>query len=211
MRKDPLPAVKNVFVYGSYNGSTAIPGAYRARLTVGEEVHVVSIQLMADPNIKATAEAYEEQAALLSAIDQQIATIHHTVTDMQYSIATRLSPRSLGREFNLCITSQKRNSAQREAQKWERVLIQPDQKTFQDVINFNNKLNAELMHLKGYVDSADPAVTVGAKERFDDLKKQWEASENALKALIENEIDAFNKEYNALGIPSLMLPAAYSN
>ena len=70
---------------------------------------------MADPNIKATAEAYEEQAALLSAIDQQIATIHHTVTDMRniQSQLDSLSPRSLGREFGLCIASQKRNSAQR--------------------------------------------------------------------------------------------------
>ena len=212
MRKDPLPAVKNVFVYGSYNGSTAVPGAYSARLTVGEEVHVVSIELMADPNIKASPEAYEEQAALLSAIDQQIAIIHHTVTDMR-SIQSQLDFHlDLLAEDSAYASLHKKGTALKDKlEKWERALIQPDQKTFQDVINFNNKLNAELMHLKGYVDSADPTVTVGAKERFDDLKKQWEASENALKSLIENEIETFNKEYNALGIPSLMLPAAYSN
>ena len=35
---------------------------------------------------------------------------------------------------------------------WEENLIQPKQKTFQDVINFNNKLNSQLMHLKGFID-----------------------------------------------------------
>ena len=131
MRKDPLPAVKNVFVYGSYNGSTAIPGTYRARLTVGEEVHVVSIELMADPNIKATAEAYEEQAALLSAIDQQIATIHHTVTDMR-SIQSQLDFHlDLLAENSAYASLHKKGTALKDKlKKWERVLIQPDQKTF---------------------------------------------------------------------------------
>ena len=89
---------------------------------------------------------------------------------------------------------------------WEEKLIQPKQKTFQDVINFNNQLNAEFMHLKGYVDEADPTVTQGALDRFADLKKEWEANAADLKSLIETDMDAFNKEYHALAIPVLQLP-----
>tara|TARA_B100001059_G_C17566756_1_gene442905 strand:+ start:231 stop:455 length:225 start_codon:yes stop_codon:yes gene_type:complete len=53
---------------------------------------------------------------------------------------------------------------------WEENLIQEKQKTFQDVINFNNKLNAQMIRLKSYIDQADPKVTQGAKgivQRFD--------------------------------------------
>jgi hypothetical protein len=89
---------------------------------------------------------------------------------------------------------------------WEKKLIQPDQKTFQDVINFNNQLNAEFMHLKGYVDSADPAVTKGALERFDDLKNEWNAASEALQGLITNEITTFNQTYQDLKIPVLTIP-----
>ena len=89
---------------------------------------------------------------------------------------------------------------------WEKKLIQPDQKTFHDVINFNNQLNAEFMHIKGYVDTADPAVTQGALERFDDLKKEWGAASEALQRLITNEIATFNQAYQNLKIPVLTIP-----
>ena len=62
------------------------------------------------------------------------------------------------------------------------------------------------MHLKGYVDEADPKVTQGALERFEDLKKQWEANAAELKSLIETDMEIFNKNYRALNIPVLKLP-----
>ena len=67
---------------------------------------------------------------------------------------------------------------------WEQALIQPQQKTFQDVINFNNKLNAEFMHLKGYVDGAQPEVTAGALERLNDLEVLWKSEKAVLNQLI---------------------------
>ena len=200
-------AVENVFVYGSYAGSTTPPGAYSARLSVGDNTQTVAIELMADPNINATTKDYEEQASLLQAIDQQIADIHNTVSNMR-DIQSQL-------DFHLELLSKnsayeslykKGSSLNEKLKKWERQLIQPDQKTFQDVINFNNKLNAEFMHLKGYVDSADPAVTAGAKERFSDLKQAWEKAHGELQHLIENDITSFNQDYRDLNIPSLVLP-----
>ena len=70
---------------------------------------------------------------------------------------------------------------------WEQALIQPQQKTFQDVINFNNKLNAEFMHLKGYVDGAQPEVTAGALERLNDLEVLWKSEKAVLNQLIAEE------------------------
>ena len=67
---------------------------------------------------------------------------------------------------------------------WEGKLIQPNQKTFQDVINFRNQLNAEFMHLKGFVDVAEPKVTDGAKERLRDLLAQWKTYEEEKNAIV---------------------------
>ena len=207
LRKDPLPSVTNVFVYGSYSGSTVAPGNYQARLTVGEAVHTASIKLLADPNIVASPQAYAEQSDFLDEIDRQIAAIHTTVTHMR-SVQEQLN-------FHLGILKQDTTyeslhelglELKEKLEQWERQLIQPDQKTFQDVINFNNKLNAEFMHLKGYVDGPDPAVTQGAKERFADLKMQWKQIQSELDALISTEIANFNQQYKNLAIPSLMLP-----
>lgn len=209
LRKDPLPAVEKVFVYGSYAGSTAPPGDYTARLTVGTTQQEVAIQLLADPNIKASATAYAEQAALLDAIDSQIATLHNTVSDMR-SIQEQLRFHIdlLASQSDYAALHKKGKDLLEKLSQWERTLIQPDQKTFQDVINFNNKLNAEWMHLKGYVDSPDPAVTQGAKDRFNDLQQEWKDAKKALQNLIDNEIATFNQAYKELNIPSLIVPTA---
>ena len=91
---------------------------------------------------------------------------------------------------------------------WEANLIQSNQKTFQDVINFNNKLNAELMYLKGFVDSEHPKVTQGSLDRFSDLKTQWENHEKELSAIIETEFSSFETLYESMKVPALLIPEA---
>ncbi len=46
---------------------------------------------------------------------------------------------------------------------WEDDLITPKQQTFQDVINFPNRLNAELLDLRGRASNHDPRPTAGVK------------------------------------------------
>ena len=59
----------------------------------------------------------------------------------------------------------------------------------------------EWMYLKGFVDSDDPKVTRGAKERFQDLMAQWEVNENELNAIIEVDFKAFETLYQTMEIP----------
>jgi len=89
---------------------------------------------------------------------------------------------------------------------WEQNLIQPNQKTFQDVINFNNKLNAEWMYLKDFVDSEIPEVTQGAMDRHKDLKFQWNKQKAALDQIIEEDFNAFEDLFNAADVPALIIP-----
>ncbi len=88
---------------------------------------------------------------------------------------------------------------------WESHLIQPKQKTFQDVINYNNQLNAELTYLKEFSDTADPIITKGARERLDDLKKDWSVYEKERDDIITTEMSAFNELYRSLEIPALIM------
>ena len=79
------------------------------------------------------------------------------------------------------------------------------QKTFQDVINFNNKLNAQLIQLKSYIDQANPKVTNGAKERFEDLMKDWQVYKNERDTIINTEMQTYNSLFKTLAIPALIL------
>ena len=88
---------------------------------------------------------------------------------------------------------------------WENELIQPKQETFQDVINFQNQLNSQMMSLKSFIDVADPRLTQGAKERFDDLKTSWESYADRRDELINIELKAFNDLYKNLNLPAVIL------
>ena len=56
----------------------------------------------------------------------------------------------------------------------EAKLIQPKQKTFQDVINFPNQLDAELAHSYGTIANQEPPVTDGQKAYASDMLKKYE-------------------------------------
>ncbi|MCP4976560.1 MAG: glycosyl hydrolase, partial [Maribacter sp.] len=88
---------------------------------------------------------------------------------------------------------------------WEQSLIQPNQKTFQDVINFNNQLNAEFMELKSYVDAAEPKVTKGAKERLKDLLADWKTYENERNTIVDQDMQEYNQMFKDLELPALIL------
>ena len=90
-------------------------------------------------------------------------------------------------------------------EEWEKKLIQPKQKTFQDVINFHNKLNAEFVYLHEYVNSLDPQVTSGARERFKDLDYKLKVNMKTFENDILESIEKYNIEYERKKIPAIIL------
>ena len=79
-------------------------------------------------------------------------------------------------------------------------MIQPKQKTFQDVINFPNKLDVALMHIYGTIDGGEPPVTNGQKQRVADLKAEFSKLEQAL-ATLETNVEAFNTLIRQKSVP----------
>jgi hypothetical protein len=78
----------------------------------------------------------------------------------------------------------------------ESELIQTKQKTFQDVINFPNKLDADLLHIYGAINEGEPPITEGQKQRAEDLlsvfskvKAQVEGVMASTQALEKSMID----------------------
>ena len=88
---------------------------------------------------------------------------------------------------------------------WEKKLIQPKQKTFQDVINFNNKLNAEYINLKDYIDSSEPEVTSGAIDLFNDLNIKSDALMKEINQIISEDFKSFDKQYKSLELETLLI------
>ena len=85
-------------------------------------------------------------------------------------------------------------------QEWQGKLIQRDQKTYQDVINYTNRLNAEITNLMGVMSSADPILTAGMIQRKKDLLSEWSTIKTE-QMKITDVIDRINTAYRDSGLP----------
>ena len=162
--------------------------------------------MLANPAIKASPAAYAEQQSVLAQISGAITDLHESVTKLR-SAKTQLAAHKkllAGKPAaEKVIVLADTMIAHIDA--WEQELVQPDQKTFQDVINFHNRLNAELMELKDYVDGPHPTVTAGAKARLADLMAVWRPLAARRQAIIGTELAAYDKAFKALGLGAVIL------
>jgi photosystem II stability/assembly factor-like uncharacterized protein len=204
--REALPAIDKVFVFGGLNGTSVAPGDFTFMLTLDDETAETKATVLANPAIKASTSDYNEQQDVLTIIATTIKDMHESVNKM------RSAKTQLKHYDKLLKDNAKAKDLLTEGEalikritNWEENLIQPKQKTFQDVINFNNKLNAQLINLSSYVDNADPKVTQGAKQRLQDLLKDWQVYKTERDAIINTEMSAYNTKFKALGIPALII------
>ena len=194
MRYATLPGVTGVYIEGSYRGHKAAPGNYTARLKMGGHEKQVNFTVMADPRIRATAADYALQHQTLTAIEEGVRDIHVSVTDIRkareqinYLIGLVDDQPSMkvvvdsGKAVVKLITA------------WEEKLVQPKSQSYDDIINFENKLSADYIFLRGETDSNIPYVTDGQQEVLKELNAQWAVLKSELQFIIRTNIGGFNK------------------
>ncbi len=204
-RRESLPAVSKVFVFGNLGGSHVGPGTYTLRLIQGEATSEKIVTVKADPNIKATQADFNEQQQFLMDIEGMVKDIHESVNDMR-SARTQLKTyaKLLKDEEKWEGLLEKGDSLSKRITSWEENLIQVKQKTFQDVINYNNKLNSELLFLKSFNEGTMPKVSQGSKQRLTDLKRDWNTYKQERNTIINTEMAAFNAMFKDLNIPAII-------
>ncbi len=207
LRRNTLPSVEGVFMLGDYRGGLVAPGEYTLRLSANQEIVETKALVIPDPRIEATPEEYEAQQVILKTIETAVREIHNSVNEMR-----RVKKQLMQINESLKLvdgTTALQDSATDIVKKittWEEALIQPNQKTFQDVINFPNKLNAELVDLKSRVDELMPAPTQGAKQRMNELLAEWATYKSDMKQLLQLDVANFNKQYQQKALPAVAIP-----
>lgn len=206
LRRESLPAIDQVFVFGGLSGSTVAPGTYTIRLTLGDEKVETEAILLANPNVNTTPTDFAEQQKMLVNIENIVREMHESVNQLRNAKAQIKTYQTLLKDNKEAAPLVKKGQELIDKiTLWEENLIQPKQKTFQDVINFNNKLNAQLLQLASYLDQADPKVTTGAKERLQDLVALWDSFKEEKSIIVEKEVENFNQLYKDLELPALLL------
>jgi len=204
--REAIPAIHKVFVFGGLSGSSVAPGKYTLQLSLEGKTVATEAVILPNPSIQSTPEDFSEQQSILVRIENTLKDIHTSVIQMR-SAKTQLTQyaKLLKNNDKAKALIEKGKELQKRINTWERNLIQEKQKTFQDVINFNNKLNSQLIQLLSYINQADPKVTKGAKERFNDLMNDWLVYKKERNAIISTEMEQYNTLYTSLHLPALII------
>ena len=207
LRRSTLPGVEKVFSLGSYQGSFVAPGNYTIQVSDGVNSVEQPLVLKADPRMDIPQSTYDEQVNTLTKLEETVKDINESVTNFR-SVKKRIAliNEQLSDYGEADSLLSKSNNILDKINSWEESLIQAKQKTFQDVINFPNKLSAEIMNLISRINGSDPRLTRGAKERRDELINEWVTLKSKMNDIVNVDIAGFNQDYKAEGIPILIVP-----
>lgn len=206
LRKQSLVGINKVFVNGDYRGALVAPNIFKIRLIAGKDTSFTEATIVSDPRLKTSKQDFVAQENFLITIENSVAEIHTTVINMR-KIKTQIE------SYNGLLKDKKEltdlldlgKGILKKLTDWEGNLISTKQETFQDVINFPNRLNAEFLDLKTRADAHNPTLTNGTKTRLDDLIKEWKTQKDTIEKIINEEISKFNDLYKQMAIPALIL------
>jgi len=195
LREVNLPSIENVIIEGSMGGRTVIPGKYEVRLTINGKAETTSFEVLADPRLTASENEYKAQDNLSKLTSDDIEDIHVSVVQMR-KIQDQLNQFVNRSEGIAALDSlaAKAKAIVKNIKTWEEQLIQAKSQSNDDVINFVNKLSANIVFVKGEIESANtPYVTKGQQKRYEELHAEWKKYEAQKQALLAGEIAAFNE------------------
>ncbi len=87
-------------------------------------------------------------------------------------------------------------------------LIQTKNEVSQDPLNFPPKIDNQFVYLYGHVNSAYGRPTEGSYRRFEDLNDELTPHMDALRQLLESEVNQFNDSMRGKGVPGVIPPKA---
>jgi hypothetical protein len=171
-----------------------VPGKYSAHLKFGNQEKQVAFTVMPDPRIKASKEAYVTQHQLLTSIETGVKEIHLAVTSIRKAreqINYLLSLVNDQPDLKVVVDSGKK--VVETITIWEEKLVQPKSQSYDDIINFENKLSADFIFVHGEADTNIPFVTDGQQQILKELNDKWLLLKNELASIIGKHIGGFNK------------------
>ncbi len=204
---EPLTKIPGQLEFGGLGSYRRAPGSYVARMTLGETTVEAPIEVVHDPRLALTASDFEEQQELLAEVAAAADDLHRSVNrlrdvrDQIESLTDRA--KALDPEGALAEASE---ALIAEIDAWEEEVVQKKQETFQDVINFPNRINAELISLMDTVDEAGPPVTAGARHAWARLAARLMPIQEERDELLGSRLDAWSALVKKHRVPAVIVP-----
>ncbi len=199
LRRENRPSVKELFPFGGFGGAEVPPGNYLLKYLTEEDTILQEFVIHPDPRLNLKMNDFDEKRKWLSELDTISRTIYHTVNKLngvQDQISTFIKRDGLDSTI-----IKKGDSIVEEIKKLDGELVQRKQKTFQDVINYENKLDANIKAIESSIANMIPPLTKGQVERANDMIDVWSNLKKQIDGLLEKDVQEFNELVKKSNIP----------
>ncbi|MEE8155204.1 MAG: hypothetical protein V3T53_09665 [Phycisphaerales bacterium] len=197
---------------GSVRGPRAVPGAYQARLTVGEQTLDCRFEILPDPRLDATPDDYRAQFDLLIQIRDAVSDAHtaiNQIRNVREQIKTATSKAKEIAGMDSIVEAGK--TLNKKLTEIEVALIQTKSKSRQDPLNFPIRLNNKIAALTGVVSRSNGRPTTQSYDVFDDLNGQVQVQLAKLIEIMEIDVPAFNQLVRDHDVPAVWVEEPKSN
>ncbi|MEM6337406.1 MAG: glycosyl hydrolase, partial [Bacteroidota bacterium] len=192
---------------GGLQGPRAAPGAYTARLIVGEDSMDVPVDLRRDPRSSSSDADLAAQFEFLQSINTKLTETHEAVKRI----------RSAREQINAFVNRIPEGHAGRDTLKThaamitdsltviEETLYQTKNRSRQDPLNFPIRLNNKLSALVSVASTGDYRPTDQAIAVRDEMIGRIDAQLDALAGLMATEVPAFNALARSYEVPAVIV------
>ncbi|MEA1880941.1 MAG: hypothetical protein U9N31_00845, partial [Candidatus Marinimicrobia bacterium] len=180
---------------------------YNVRLTMGEVSMTQPFEVQQDPRVDIRDRDFNSHQTLMADLYGQINNLHSSIVKAR-SIRNQIQKMNgrLKEKNNVEDLIKAGETAIEAINLWEGNVVQTKMETFQDVVNFLNRLNSHMLNLLGTIDGSDPPLTRGQRERYADLSEEWQSYKKKLDQIMDHEVGEFNRLYKEEGLPAVIIP-----
>ena len=190
--------------WANLNGAKAVPGEYQVSLNMNGESQTERFKILPDPRAEATVADMQKQYDFITSINETVDKAHQSIKKI----------RKINEKLDAFVKQYKDHDKTKElvekAKKMkedfgeiEKALYQTKNRSNQDPLNFPIRLTNKLAHLNSLVGLDDFPPTDQDVAVKNELTNKINAELATFEKLVDDEMKAFNDEFNALGLSYL--------
>ena len=194
--------------FGFMGGPVVLPGAYKARLTVGQEVLTRPFEILKDPRLDIPDRALAEQFEFLLDVRDTLSGVNGAVVSAR-AIRDQVQQwvsRAEGLRGSDALAGAARELSA-ELDRIEDELIQWRAQAYEDVFHYPVRLNNQIATIADLMSITDGAPTRQARELFDELRRHAGRQLERLAEIKKGGVAMFSDALRKLGVPPIRIPA----
>lgn len=192
--------------WANLDGAKAVPGSYKVHLNVNGSNQSQDFKILPDPRAEVSVADMQKQFDFISDINETVDKAHQSIKKIR-DINAKLDAFVKQYKDNAATEAlvEKANKMKEEFGEIEKALYQTKNQSNQDPLNFPIRLTNKLAHLNSLVSIDDFPPTEQDIAVKNELSGKIKTQLAIFDALVDEEIQAFNDEFNSLGLEYLSI------